>query len=846
MSTETQTRQKTSTGIRKKPFAVPPVKVACLSWYVECIDLYKLLIANDDALTSRSSRIRCDGKEPCSGVSFVPRLYPHQPQHLTLSEKCNNRGKECIYVQSRRGGARVPRSKRQECVKYDHVKIAQECELRSYGLLDMKLIVQLGFDDAVPTMVQPGGGLTQLDLDLDNTNTLFDNIFPAVSVPQPIGQEDDTLRQTGSVRVYRSDEDILDAYYTWLHPYFPILPPAQYSQPKDNPHLWFPESSELAFESLSPTGLAISAILALIPHSEDPTPFEVESITARRETSHLFAKRTLECMETDSELPNSSVSPAQALLDDHSHISRPCFHPCVPIELETVVALSILSVYEYAQRGNISKMRDRAGQALMRAMDLSLHDRETESDVYTEARRRVWWMTASIVSSTVCVLWKQVEKSRTTTDISQQPPAIPLFDPRFTTDFPQSPDPEAWPFFIKSQQTILLATRFVTAVSLAVEGKGDWKEISTQMQELHDTIEPLISQTNQWQDIQPCSTNPEAVVAYSLKQMSKIKLNRQGEIHSARIKLHRYCAFYDIPVFSETHCDLKKSAPRPVSSSFATTSDYMDLSRDTSPSGSCGCGSSLPTRLPSLGTSMSTSVSPGTSVMTPASTTSSDSATTEYLHPFPFSNHVSSKLCLRSALAIANAFEALPLPASGGVLVGLTPRTMPSFACCAMQSAYTLLMIYHRTWVQQQQQQQQQQQDSLLQDQHPTPLQQSHVQHAQESQFLSHQSPSPRPVIPKQAQQQEQEQEQAQQQEEAQEQAQEQAQSQSQVQNPSFTQKNSQTQTTHHHHHHHQLLTKCEKGLLTIVSALDNYSIAFEALGGMKDQVRLAIDCLDL
>jgi hypothetical protein len=66
----------------------------------------------------------------------------------------------------------------------------------------------------------------------------------------------------------------------------------------------------------------------------------------------------------------------------------------------------------------------------------------------------------------------------------------------------------------------------VTAVSLAVEGKGDWKQISTQMQELHNTIEPLISQINQWQDIQPCSTDPEAVVAYSLKQMSKIKLNR--------------------------------------------------------------------------------------------------------------------------------------------------------------------------------------------------------------------------------------------------------------------------------------------------------------------------------
>ncbi|KAH0293789.1 hypothetical protein KCU62_g885, partial [Aureobasidium sp. EXF-3399] len=487
MSTETQTRQKTTSGIRKKPFAVPPVKVACLS--------------------CRSSRVRCDGKEPCSG--------------------CSHRGKECVYVQSRRGGARVPRSKRQDFEKVDYVKIAQEC-----------------FDDAVPTMVHPGAGLTQLDLNLDNTDTLFDSIFTAVPVPQTIELENHTPRQTGSVRTYRSDEDMLDAYYIWLHPYFPILPPAKSSQSKDNPHLWYPKSSELAFESMSPTALAISAILALIPHPEEPAPFEQESIIVRRETAHRFAKRTLECIELDSEIPNSSISPAQALIDEHSCISRPAFHPCVPLELEAVIALSILSVYEYAQRGNIAKMRDRASQALMRAMNLSLHDRGTEIDGFAEARRRTWWMTY------ICICQASI--------VSSMPPAIPLFDSRFTTSFPQSPDPEAWPFFIKSQQTILLATQFVTAVGLAVDGKQDWTEISSRMQNLHNTIEPLLSQSNQWTDAKPCSADPEAVVAFSLKQMSKIKLN------SARIKLHRYCAFYDIPVFSETHCDLKKSQPSPA------------------------------------------------------------------------------------------------------------------------------------------------------------------------------------------------------------------------------------------------------------------------------------------
>ncbi|KAI5255326.1 hypothetical protein E4T42_01894 [Aureobasidium subglaciale] len=659
MSTETQTRQKSSTGIRKKPFAVPPVKVACLS--------------------CRSSRIRCDGKDPCSG--------------------CNHRRKECIYVQSRRGGARVPRSKNQDSEKADYVKIAQEC-----------------FDESVPTMVKPGAGLTQLDLNFDNTDTLFDSIFTAAPLPRAIDQQDDIPRKTVSVRRYRSDSDILDAYYIWLHPYFPILPASVNGHPKDNPQFWYPGSSDTTYDSLSPTGLAISAILALIPHPEEGAPFEEESIRARREAAQVFVKRTLERMESDSEIPNSSISPAQALLDERSHISRPAFHVRVPIELESVVALSILSVYEYAQRGNITKMRDRASQALIMAMNLSLHDRGTELDLYAESRRRVWWMTY------ICICQASI--------VSSAPPAIPLFDSRFTTSFPQASDPEAWPFFIKSQQTILLATQFVSAVGRAVDGREDWTDISARMQELHNTIEPLIAQACSWTDSKPASDDPEAMIAYSLKQMSKIKLN------SARIKLHRYCAFFDIPVFSEKHCDLKKSEPL-----LPTNGDPLDqMSVDSSPS--CGCSSALPTQVPSLTTSVS-----------PPNSTTSSSTTTDYFHPFPFSSHDSSRLCLNSALAIAAAFESLPFPHT---ISPLQPRTMPSFACCAMQSAYALLMVYHRTWVLAQQQ-----------------VGDGRVKAG-------------------------------------------------------------------------QLLERCEGGLRAILAALDNYSIAFEALGGMRDQIQAAVDCLSL
>lgn len=76
----------------------------------------------------------------------------------------------------------------------------------------------------------------------------------------------------------------------------------------------------------------------------------------------------------------------------------------------------------------------------------------------------------------------------------------------------------------------------------------------------------------------------------------------------------------------------------------------------------------------------------------------------------PFNSHHSAKICLRSALNIAQYFDELPYPNPIGVIQSqglpgflsptsgiICPRTMPSYACCAMQCAYALLMIYQRT-----------------------------------------------------------------------------------------------------------------------------------------------------
>ena len=62
----------------------------------------------------------------------------------------------------------------------------------------------------------------------------------------------------------------------------------------------------------------------------------------------------------------------------------------------SVLALCIMCIYEYAQRGNLIKMRSRAGQALVLAMDMSLHSQGEIEDEFSEAKRRAWWMCVSI------------------------------------------------------------------------------------------------------------------------------------------------------------------------------------------------------------------------------------------------------------------------------------------------------------------------------------------------------------------------------------------------------------------------------------------------------------------
>ncbi|MCJ1301783.1 hypothetical protein MMC08_004584 [Hypocenomyce scalaris] len=488
--------------------------------------------------------------------------------------KCSTKGRECCYEPSKRGGPRFSRKKAPQK--------QQQNESHSSPR-------QIRFDTSqsgspyfkqrpvpVPSLINPGAGLRHLDFSHDS-DFIFDSIFSAhtdYTLPD-VGSIDNRSADSYSeqalliVREYDSDRDILDAYYVFIHPYFPILPPPVSSPAVDRPLVGFANRRNSAadimtddYEPSSPISLAISAILALIPHPDDQDPSNPESVHFRREHAQSFAQSTMESIEIESELLDSSTSPSRALSGDSPSFRRQPFHPKTPIEVESTLALLVLSIYEYAQRGNITKMRSRAGQALISAMNLGLHSRGNEEDDFSEARRRAWWMTV-------------------------------------------------WSAFMQAQQIIVAATQFIIDQNKALQTRSNLSYVYERMQELDSIVEPLVTRADTW-SLGPASAmsvdSSEAIVAIALKGIARIKLNSYSG------------------------------------------------------------------------------------------------------NNFPFSKHLSAKVCLKAALNIAQSFETLPYPNPTGTdcftptyLIPNScvevPRTMPAFACCAMQSSYAMLMLCHKTRV---------------------------------------------------------------------------------------------------------------------------------------------------
>ncbi|KUJ06822.1 uncharacterized protein LY89DRAFT_661403 [Mollisia scopiformis] len=624
----------------RKKFAVPPVKLACL----EC----------------RQSRTRCDGKTECSN--------------------CLNRNKTCVYTASKRGGSRIRRRK----LSIDEEKSlsTNNSELNHCALSILPELDEVAASFSGPLqLVAPGGGLTQLDFSSDDSLFIFDSVFSGQGDSLDSGYETSEVSATLSevdhpkeyIRVYQTDEDILNAYYVYIHPYFPVLPPPQPQQVIDNPDYGvrrapdaiFSSRTNPDFEPSTPLSLAISASLSLIPHPDDPNPSGLHSVRLRREQAQAFAQSAFESIEIESELIESGIEPGEALSSDPAPLIRNPFHPELPLENESIVALLMLSTYEYAQRGNIAKMRNRAGQALNAALNLGLHSKGNEEGYHAEANRRTWWMTYILVCQGAI--------------LSNSTPPMLLNDRRFTTAGPTyMGDPGAWPVFLQSQQAITSSTQFVINLDATLKLGTNPMAIWDRMLELESFMEPLINQADTWS----LSTNPqppldslEVVVGQALRGMARIKLNR--------IKLHRYCAFSDVPVFSKKHCDLRSSSE--VSSPGPGTG--------TPSAPNCGCSNTfhnLPT---------------AADLSSPISTVSSPSMNCALL---PYSSKYSAKMCLKSAMNIAHSFRTLPYPQPIRPNDPLSffpemridsnaPRMIPVFACCAMQSSYALIMLSYKT-----------------------------------------------------------------------------------------------------------------------------------------------------
>lgn len=633
--------------IPRRKFAKPPVKVACLA--------------------CRASRTRCDGQEPCSS--------------------CANKGRACSYLPSKRGG---PRKKKSSAPPSDPDELSQN------STWDPPIVQNAQYEEdgvfsQIEPLALPGAGLRHMDFNPE-VQDMFAGMFvhQAVPVPQvllPSGGKQPT------VRTYGSEQDILKAYYDFIHPYFPILPPSIAQPGPDLPledagsHPNSPiEEVNLTYQPVSPLSCAISAILALIPL---PNMIDSSSVMLRRSFSQTYARLATVRIEADGELVDSVTDPAKALNYAQPTINRSPFHPRAPVELESILALLVLSIYEYAQRGNMMKMRYRAGQAWVLAMNLGLNALGPEQDEFTEARRRAWWMTY------FCVLQGSIA--------SVTPSPVMINDNRFTTPYPQfTSDPEGWSILLQAQQALIAANQFIMDLNRCLKTRSSMQWIYDQMKQLDAWNSSLMTRANAPPSVPrpgDMSMASEFEIADSIRAISRIK------IASAQITMHRFRAFSDLPVFIKKHLDLAPAASN-VNDPFHTSN-----SGDSNPL-ECQCHQFHP-----IGSVLPAEYNGSRSDATTAAGVGPEHPHYCWLGPgFPFSAQQSSDICLRAALMISHMLGSLPYPLSSrtgshgesashppfGDPALLDPRaqyprTMPYYAACTMQGSYALLMLVYQT-----------------------------------------------------------------------------------------------------------------------------------------------------
>ncbi|KAK1150215.1 hypothetical protein N8T08_000117 [Aspergillus melleus] len=448
-------------------------------------------------LACRASKTRCDGQHPCKPSPNMPKQHHPQP------------------VPPRSPSISTPAAD----ISNGNSVSVPACPIPPQSI-DSSLQSIIG-------LLSPFSGMQSTDVE---TEFLWQPMDTTSS-----GSE--TASASPSLRVYTSEEDIANAYYIYIHPYLSLLPSPAVPLYEDRPIAFQPppgetctvEQSSLPYWPRSSLSLALCAILALIPPDQNPTPSSVCSVWMRREYARLYAQAALTSAEREidnlTSVSGSNFSPEQGII-----------HPNVPMRLHPILALVVLSIYEYCQRGNVSRMRTRANQAMTTAMDLSIHNLGSNA---SEAQRRAWW------TSMFTVLLSSI--------LQETSPIINSSDPRISTPYPvfdaRSGKPEPWPLLIRALESLLAVSDILSDCGIGGKAPSTSPHLRDQIRHMDAHILSLITQCDLF-------TGPvrkesvESLAAQSLGMVARL------ETHVARNKLHRFRAFMDIPIFYEKHCDL--------------------------------------------------------------------------------------------------------------------------------------------------------------------------------------------------------------------------------------------------------------------------------------------------
>ncbi|KAE8371577.1 hypothetical protein BDV26DRAFT_298658 [Aspergillus bertholletiae] len=557
-------------------------------------------------LPCRAIKTRCDGQSPCSN--------------------CYNHRRECRYRPSRRGGAR----------KGNAFKARKRAIIATNA----------------PSLALPSGPIEPQDLP-----------YPFVSIQdvRALSASDLTSDENSNpafepgsltIRAYGCEVDLVNAYYVFIHPYFPVLPPPAVAQYEDRPFaisLRTVQANQafLPYWPTSPFALALSAILVLFPLPEDPHSMSEAAASARQSYAELYAHAAISGIENWIDLPGPAPH-----LTGTTTTSGPTrwssLHPDLPWKLESILALVLLGIYELCQRGSPSKMRARVNQALTTAMDLSLHSADPdEMGGSDDAQRRAWWMTMFLVYHSSI--------------LNNSCPLILIDDPRITTPYPIFRSClEPWPLLAQAQDTLLRTCDLAKELEKADGTKSSQPPtLPDRIRELNSRISSLAAESDRYR----CVTNRQGAECFAPRNLWAIT---SAIIHSARIRLHRLRAFLGHPVFLDEHCGLTS----------INRIDFLNASHPLSPSRIAIITSFFPfTEQESAATCLKSSLSVSR----------------------VFRNLTPPNLCYTDAPP-ATDHETVPGSAASNISPSrfFGPRSLPYMACCQMQSFYALTMLLRR------------------------------------------------------------------------------------------------------------------------------------------------------